>query len=69
MGKPLSVRLTDDQREGLERLAREAGMKPSTYVRTLIDPQQYGAIGDPELFDRIENFEKRLARLEEMAGL
>jgi hypothetical protein len=68
---PLSLRLSEGERGRLEREAGEKGVGVSTVVRMLIR-QHYGIASAPVsdgTFESIEDHERRLSRLEEMAGL
>jgi hypothetical protein len=70
MAAPLSIRLSDAERRRLDSDAERAGVKPSTYVRQLIAGTQ--AVADatgPTPYDTLDDHERRLSRLEEMAGL
>jgi hypothetical protein len=61
----ITVRLSEQQRVAFRRRAEAEGVKFSEWVRRALEA--YEGPGDES--GRLDEFERRLSRLEEMAGL
>lgn len=74
-GARISTRLTAEEYRELREKAAQTGIGPSTFARLLIQrglgagPTDVGRGSDDELAEAIERLDRRLGRLEEMAGL
>lgn len=65
MADPVSVRFSDVEREALQRAAQVEGRAMSAVVREAVRVFLKMERGD----ERLEDLERRITRLEQMAGL
>jgi predicted DNA-binding protein len=59
----VTIRVSEDTKRHLDANAQRSGQTISDYIREALD------LRDPDLMEIVEDHERRLRRLEELAGL